>query len=205
MIAISSHRPHGKSVEFRRNQLLAKRSWESAFTRIVYAGSEEPELKSQKTSFVEAEEWPTIQTLAQIASEQPAQIDKPIAIINADIVIGQRFGNVKNRMTFMRCASSRRWHFDPHAPNYDRAELIDADRGRDIFVAQRRIWRHISRVVPPHLRIGHQQWDAWVTDFFNDNHKAGFFDFTNMKCIFHPFHGDRQMPYANTIAQQAAA
>lgn len=205
MIAVSSHRPHHRSVEFRRNQLLAKRTWENAFTKIIYAGQEEPELYSQKTSFVASEDWPTIQTLAKIASEQPAQVDKPIAVLNADICIGPRFSAVKNRFLHMWCASSRRWHFDALLPKFDAARLIESDRGRDIFIAQRRIWKHIAKEVPPYLRIGHQQWDAWVTDYFNDHWKAGFFDFTNMKCIFHPNHEDRQMPYAQQIVQRRAA
>lgn len=203
--AISSVRPHSRSPEFARNQSMAWRSWQWAFSKIIYVGIEEPELHSQKTSFVAAEDWPRIQTLAEVAANQPVSVLAPVAIVNADIVIGQRFSNVRNMFTYKWCGSSRRYHFDPHTPNYERATLIEADRGRDIFIAQRRIWKQIAEKVPSHLRIGHQQWDAWVTDYFNEHYKSGFFDFTGMKCIFHPKHEDRQMPYANEIAEAQLA
>lgn len=201
MIAISSHRPHARSVEFRRNQMLAKRTWENLFTKIIYAGIPEAELQSQKTVFIQTEDFPTIQTLAKIAASQQESV---IAILNADICIGQRFNTVKQMMQARLCASSRRFHFDPHNPNWDRAQTDERDRGRDIFIAQKRIWKRIAQEVPSYLRIGHQQWDAWVTDYFNEHCKPGFLDFTNMKCIFHPNHEDRQMPFAQKIVEKAA-
>lgn len=203
MIALSSHRPHHKSVEFRHNQLLAKRSWEGAFTKIIYAGIEEPELHSQKTTFIQAEDWPRIQTLAQIAAEQQGIV----AILNADIVVNNRLREVENRMWARGgvCGSSRRYHFDAHTPDLTHAKLIESDRGRDIFIARQNIWKRIAREVPEYLRIGHQQWDAWMTDFFREHYNQRFIDFTAMKCIFHPKHEDRQMPYANEIVERKAA
>jgi hypothetical protein len=199
MIAISSHRPHSRSAEFARNQAMAKRTWEPVFQTIVYAGAEEPELDSEKTEFYPTEDFPTIQTLAKIAASQRGIS----AILNADILINNRIRNVEQKMwvNSIMCGSSRRYHFDPHAPNFDMANLDDADRGRDIFVARQHVWQRVADQVPPHLRIGHQQWDAWMTDFFRDNYNRKFIDFTNLRCVFHPRHGDRQMPYASEIVE----
>ena len=201
MIALSSHRPHSKSREFAFNQRLAWLSWQGCFNKIIYAGPPEAELQSRKTVFIQTEDFPTIQTLAKIASEQS---EESVAVLNADICVGHRFGQVKLRMQSMLCASSRRWHFDPTNPqNFENAVLIDSDRGRDIFIAKKRVWKRIADLVPGHLRIGHQQWDAWMTDYFNSL-KPSFFDFTGIKCIFHPNHGDRQMPYADQIVNAIA-
>lgn len=196
MIALSSHRPHSRSVEFARNQKMAKRTWEGFFRKIIYIGEPEPELKSQKTTFMPGEDWPTIHSLATIAAAQP----EVTAILNADILVNPKLRVVETRLQngSAVCASSRRYHIDPHLPNFDRAQLIESDRGRDIFVTTPKVWLRVALQIPKHLRIGHQQWDAWMTDFFN-TYKPGFIDFTLMKCIFHPYHTDRQMPFAQDI------
>lgn len=199
MIAITSHRPHAKSAEYARNQKLAWRTWQGFFTDIIYFGDEEPELKSFKTRFVRSEQWPTIKIMAQLAATA-----RGIAcIINADILINPKLRVVENRLANgpAAVASSRRWHIDPHLPNFDRAQLVDTDRGRDIFVCTRVVWQRIAAEIPGHLRIGHQQWDAWMTDFFNAHYHDRFIDFTQMKCIFHPKHEDRQMPFAEDIVK----
>lgn len=199
MIAISSHRPHAKSAEWARNQALAWRTWQGYFLRVIYLGDSEPELKSAKTEFVPSEQWPTIKRMAEIAASKPGIV----AILNADILVTPKMRVVENRLNNGTgvCASSRRWHIDPHNPSFDKAQLIETDRGRDIFIATPRVWAGVALKIPGHLRIGHQQWDAWMTDYFN-SFKPGFIDFTQMKCIFHPTHGDRQMPYAEQIVNE---
>lgn len=202
MIAISSHRQHSKSAEVARNQKLAWRTWQSYFSGVIYLGPEEPELKSQKTTFIASDDFPTIKTMAGIAANCPGVT----AILNADILVNPKLNVVQHRLQngTSVCGSSRRWHFDiKDLPSLEKAHLIDTDRGRDIFVATQRIWQRAAKEIPDHLRIGHQQWDAWMTDFFN-TFKPGFVDFTQMKCIFHPYHGDRQMPFAEQIVQQSA-
>lgn len=203
MIAVSSHRPHSRSAEFARNQALAKRTWESVFKKIIYAGPQEPELDSEKTEFVFTEDFPTIQTLTKIAAAQP----DITAILNADICVISRIQRIELKMkqTTVVCASSRRFHFDPYPwPNFNTAMIDDKDKGRDIFMAKQSLWKRIAELVPPHLRIGHQQWDAWMSDFFREQ-DLRFYDFSKDKCVFHPRHGDRQMPYAQQIVEGQTA
>lgn len=200
--AVSSHRPHSRSAEFARNQSLAKRTWEPIFKNIIYAGPYEPELDSEKTHFVEAENFPAIQTLVKVAAGQSGVT----AILNADIAVSPRIRNIEQRMFIspLLCASSRRWHFDPANPNFEAAQLLETDRGRDIFIAKQSVWKHVSEIIPPHYRIGHQQWDAWMSDLFRDGYAGRWSDFTASKCVFHPHHGDRQMPYAESIVEGQA-
>lgn len=182
--------------------MLAKRTWEGYFRKIIYFGPEEPDLKSQKTEFIESEQWPTIKRMAEVA----AKLAGPTAILNADILVTPGLRVVENRLNsgLAVCGSSRRFHFDINdLPSLGKARLIDGDRGRDIFVANQRLWGQVARDIPSHYRIGHQQWDGWMTDFFN-TFKPAFVDFTQIRCIFHPTHGDRQMPYADQIVQQTA-
>lgn len=200
MIAVSSHRPLDQEPEIKRNQLLAKRTWESAFTRIVYLGTLEHELSSSKTWFIPSEEFPRIKELMSIAAQQRGFV----AIINADIVVTPDIKKLE-RMMMLRgklCASSRRYHFDPDTCDWAKAELGN-DRGRDIFIARNDIWRDAARIVPEQFRIGHQGFDGWITDFFRRKYDSSFIDFTKMKIIFHPNHESRRMPHAQEVAQIA--
>lgn len=202
MIALSSHRPFAKSEEWAKNQKLAWRTWQGYFRKVIYFGDEEPDLKSSQTAFLPSEQWPTIKRMAEVATSKPGVT----AILNADILINPKLRIVENRLLngSAVCASSRRWHFEvADLPSLDKARLVDSDRGRDIFIATHLVWQTVAREIPGNLRIGHQQWDAWMTDFFN-RYKPAFIDFTQMRCIFHPTHGDRQMPFAEQVIQQPA-
>lgn len=204
MIAVSSHRPHSRSVEFARNQSMAKRTWENAFFWIIYAGPKETDLSSPKTEFRKTEDWPRIQTMAQIAASKRGYV----AILNADILVDPRIKRLEDfwRKRGYVCASSRRFHFDPFNPKgFADARLIDADRGRDIFVATYDVWQRVAGIIPPYLRIGHQQWDRWLSDYFRDTFSSRFHDFTDNRFIFHPNHGDREMPHAQQIVEGVAA
>lgn len=167
------------------------------FQRIVYFGSMEPELDSPRTRFVESEQWPTIKALALEASQHSGFS----AILNADLVVNQGLRKLISAMGLkgQTCASSRRYHFDSNTCDFESASLGD-DRGRDIFIARRDVWKTVANNVPPELRIGHGRWDAWVTDWFRSHYNAGFVDFTAKKLIFHPIHEGRKRPYDEEIA-----
>lgn len=198
VIALSSHRPLDQEAEIKRNQLLAKRTWESAFDKIYYFGTLEHELSSPKTHFVPADDFPSIKSMMTMAGQQRGFV----AILNADIVVKPDIRKLE-RMMMARgksCASSRRWHFDPVTCDWDKAELGD-DRGRDIFIARNDIWRDMAKAVPEELRIGHGRWDAFCVDWFRIKFNDSFIDFTNSKMIFHPIHESRRRPHEEQIAK----
>lgn len=198
MIAISSHRPLDQEPEIKRNQLLAKRTWEAAFSRIIYFGTIEPELSSGKTAFVPSEEFPRIKDMMEMAGKQRGFV----AIVNADIVVTPEIKKLE-RLMMLRgklCASSRRYHFDPNTCDWKAAQL-GLDRGRDIFIARNDVWRDAARHVPNELRIGNSRWDAWATDWFRIRYNDSFLDFTNMRAIFHPNHESRRRPYDEEISK----
>jgi len=105
------------------------------------------------------------------------------------------------------CASSRRWHFDPEKlpGSLETASLVNEhrfdDRGRDVFVAQARVWEKIAKEIPEVLRIGHQHWDGEITTRFRQHWNDKFLDFTSLRMVHHPIHGGRRMPYAETITR----
>lgn len=202
MNAVSSHRPHSSDGEYRRNQGLAKTTWEHSFQRIIYFGPKEPELSSDKTTFVDDEQFPRIKRLA----EEAGRWHGLTAILNADILVGPGILLLERQMRTKRrlCASSRRWHFHvkPGTLGYmlENAELGD-DRGRDIFVATGPVWRNLAMTMPDGYRIGNPYWDAYVTDFFRKFYDSSFVDFTSWRCVFHPIHGGRNYPYAQQVAE----
>lgn len=179
--------------------MLAKRTFEMTFNKIIYLGPNEFPLRSHKTRFVPSEDFPRIKSLMQIASMQPGFT----AILNADIVVNDLRKLERQMMaTGKVCASSRRWHFDPNTCAWDQAQLGE-DRGRDIFIARCDVWRHAARNVPDEFRIAHGGWDGWTTDFFRRHYNENFIDFTGQRLIFHPIHGSRKMPYAAEVATVA--
>jgi hypothetical protein len=198
MIAITSHRPLDQEPEIKRNQLLAKRTWESVFSRIIYFGVHEHELVSGKTAFIPCEEFPRIRDIVDLAGKQRGFV----AILNADIVVNPDIKKLE-RMMMLRgklCASSRRYHFDPDTCDWKAAQLGN-DRGRDIFIARNDIWRDAVNYIPHELRIGNGRWDAWVTDWFRTRYNDSFIDFTDMRVIFHPNHESRRRPYEEEISK----
>lgn len=192
MNIVSSFRPLAEDEEWKRNQLLAKRSWEMAAQKIVFFGPYEPELASPRTKFVESEQFPKIKTLCDAASKLPGFT----AILNADIVVDLEIRSLVNRMSIKGqvSASSRRWHFDPNTCDWGSADLGD-DRGRDVFITRWDIWRDLARKLPDELRIGHGLWDAALVNYFRDRYGAKFVDFTSRKLIFHPRHEGRRRPH----------
>jgi len=203
MNAVSSHRPHASDGEYRRNQVLAKTTWEHVFQKITYFGKHEPELASYKTAFVDDEPYPRIRRLAQEAGMWHGLT----AIMNADILVGPEILALERQMRTKRrlCASSRRYQFTvvggTLADMLVKAELGD-ERGRDIFVATGAVWRNLAMQIPEGYRIGNPYWDAYVTDFFRKYYDASFVDFTSWRCVFHPSHQGRHYPFAQEAAEQ---
>lgn len=198
MIAISSHRPLAQSEEIKRNQLLAKRSWEMSFKKIIYFGPHEHELVSGKTAFVQSVDFPRIKDLMVMAGGQVGFV----AILNADIVVDPAIKKLERMMALRGklCASSRRYQFDPNTCDFKAAQLGDA-RGRDIFIARNDIWRNCSKHMPEQMRIGHGRFDAVLTDIFRRFYNESFLDFTASKFIFHPDHGERLRPHEEEISK----
>lgn len=199
MTIISSHRPHAQGGQFPINQIRAHQSWISVANRIIYFGPEEAELKDSlgKTRFIGCEDFPEIRLLASWAS---TQFDC-VAIVNSDIVLTENVLKVPVMLAkgMYKAAVSRRHHYDPQT--FDLASAVDnvKDRGRDIFIAAPVIWKDVAQNIPAAYRIGHQKWDAWVCDRWRDTYKNKFMDFTYLRCVFHPNHEERRMPYAREL------
>lgn len=205
MILVSSFRPFKEDPEWDRNQLTAFRTWMMFAKRIILFGQHEPDLSNNKVSFVPSEQFPRIKDMIGVAAKQRNQF---VAICNGDILLNPSIIRIEGRMKngHYKCASSRRWHFDPAKPMaeaMESASLIDADgrddRGRDVFIARADAWDKLLSEAPDHLRVGHQHWDAWLTDAFRRHWDAKFLDFTALRIVHHPHHQGRRMPYATEI------
>lgn len=203
---ISSFRPFGESPEWDRNQSFAFRSWMMFAKRIILFGQMEPILDNSKVSWVPSEQYPRIKDMATLAGRQKNQV---VMICNGDIMVEPKIMRVEQRMKFsnFRCASSRRWHFDPEKPMREALEtssLMDADgkddRGRDVFIARWDVWAQVAKETPEKYRVGNPQWDAFLTDKFREHWNDKFIDFTAMRLCHHPHHGGRRHPYAEAIA-----
>lgn len=191
MTAISSLRKFSECEAIAKNQRRAHASWTRVFTSIVYFGPVESELESEQTKFVPAEDFPKIKTLVTAAA-----ISYPNAcLINADIVVGEHLPAVIQQVIAKRgrAAVSRRYEFT--GDDVERARLEDNDWGMDFFWATSDLWLQLTKVLPPHFRIGHDRWDAYLLGFFNTVAPGAFWDITGRRCIFHPRHVDRKREY----------
>lgn len=172
------------------------------FARRIYLFSQrEAQIENSKVHFVPADDFPRIKDMAILAGKQAGQYT---AITNGDILIDPAITKLEQRLRFQnkRCASSRRWHFDPNIP-MEQARLnasLGDDRGRDIFIARWDVWARIGREMPDKYRIGNCRWDAYLTDKFREHWNDGFVDFTSLRIIHHPIHGGRKRPYDYEIA-----
>lgn len=188
MIVVSSFRPFtDPTCEHGRNQIRAHESWINQFDTIVYFNEPNRYLDKGPTIFVESENYPRIQHLAKTCSEQSDWC----ALVNADIVIGDRFRLVERRLkrSTNACAGvSWRWTFDPGFGT-SRAEVNDF--GLDFFCAAPDMWARASVLVHPHVRIGCQSWDTQMLSFFATYAMHGFYDLTPARVVFHPVHGNR--------------
>ncbi len=111
MIAFSTLRPFGNHPEYDRNQRAAWESWQKAFSLIVYLNDPQREVSNHKTLFIPSEPYPRIYQIA----ERMAYQDEMCCLLNADIIIGERWPRVEATMKSKHAlaAVSCRWEFDP--------------------------------------------------------------------------------------------
>lgn len=160
-----------------------------------------------KVEVLNSEQFPRIRDMVLVASFQKMQ---HVAICNGDILLDPAITKIEQRMRFgnYRCASSRRWHFDPTVPmeiarqgaSLTNQDGVD-DRGRDVFIARWDVWHDMHRDIPTKYRIGHNGWDKYVTDWFREHHNTRFLDFTGYKIVHHPHHGGRKQPFIEEVSQ----
>lgn len=191
MVAISSFRPLAESQDIATNQIRAKRSWDRVFDDIIYFGELEPELASDRTTFISYDGFPFIALLARTAS----MCDELVCLINADIVVGPHLKRtVQEALNRGALAiTSWRYQFEPWDEELTNVKIVD--QGLDFFATYPHIWKRVSDEIPQHYRIGHSAWDSWLLAFFHANCRRSFFDITARQCIFHPRHGERHPPH----------
>jgi len=168
--------------------------------RIVLFGSMEPTLNNHKTRFVPSEQWPRIKDMVAFAAMQKGEV---IAICNGDIMLDPKVMKVEQKIRNggCRCASSRRWHFDPTklmSEALESATLTNEDgvddRGRDVFIAPWHVWAKIAPETPEGFRIGLGGWDGFMTDKFREHWNETFLDFTALRIVHHTHHKGRRRP-----------
>jgi hypothetical protein len=197
MTLITSHRPLSESPEIARNQIRAKESWELVFDEIIYFGKQEPSLSSNKTMFIDSDEFPTIDlllTAAALASDWSC-------LINADIVVSPLLGKVLEECIQKRVQAftSMRYEFDPDAKDMSQAKVKDS--GYDFFMTDAALWTGAAQKIPPGYRIGHNRWDNWILGYFNTVCRRRFVDITSRRVIFHPRHENRKQPHHIDVPQ----
>jgi hypothetical protein len=194
MIAITSHRNH-MDREYARNQKAAFLSWMPHFSNIFSFGPVEKELDFGKTFFIQSVNFPKIRDLVEAASKCNTDY---VTILNSDIILSQSFSMVPKKMEGFKApaAISRRWTI-PDTTTF-KGKLTDW--GIDIFVATPSAWKTVLPVIPKEFRIGHIRWDTWMLGFFNARFPKKVCDFTDLRCVFHPTHGNRSTPYNEEIS-----
>lgn len=199
LVAISSFRPLDASAEVAANQIRAKQSWDQAFTRIILFGDYDERLASPTTTFIPADQFPSIALMALTASWQ----DEPAVILNADIVVSPGLKDLVNYgwRAQALALTSKRAEFDPAAPNYDTAKVVDM--GVDFFCAFPAVWQQVYKAIPPVYRIGNGSWDNWMLGFLTIRLPRRFWDISSLRPIFHPRHGERiRIPLGPAPADQ---
>jgi len=192
MTVISSFKPLDKSQAITLNQLRAKESWECVFDSIIYFNAPDFRMASDKTIFIESEDFPFMSAMFLAA----AMTDDITAIVNADIVVARglrqvierEFGRGAGAMMSFRC------EFDPNNPDYKNAKQID--QGLDFFCSAPEIWHMAHKYVPSDYRMGHIKWDNWLMNFLHHTLSGRFLsDITQQRCVFHPIHEERHRPH----------
>jgi len=188
--AISSFRKLADNQEYAANQMAACDSWQAAFDRIAYFNKYDERMDSDKTDWVESEDWPTIEQIVLYCAAQPGWS----CIINADIYVSPGFRQVEKILHDVKadCALSQRYEFDPLNPTNAPAVV---DLGLDIFCAAPHVWQKVWQAIPRNFRLGHSQWDSWLMAFLNTHFKDSFYNFTPTQVIYHPKHGGRKTAY----------
>lgn len=178
MNAISSLRPFGDSPSIAANQLDALETWVKVFDRIILFGEPEEAFNPSITEFVPCEGKPTIKSMAEHAST----LDGFTAILNSDIQLEIQFKGLTQKLYDINsdCAYSFRIPIGKHKPE---------DMGIDVFVANQRVWKSVTRIIPEYFHIGKIQWDTWLVSYFVNQHRCS--DFTPLKAVYHPNHQER--------------
>ena len=188
MIFVSSCRTFEKDPTgtYSRNQLAAKASWERCASQIVYFNDWQPQLRSNKTWFIDSEPYPRILDILEFCCFQ----NDWCAILNADIVLGNNFPLVEAKLKSKHatCASSWRYNFDPERGI---STGVHNDNGIDFFAATPEVWRIAYDLCPEELRLGSGYWDGWMLSVFGTFAPIGFYNITPAKVIYHPNHGNR--------------
>ncbi len=191
LVALSSFRAlKDCSPEIAKNQLRAKRSWEAVFDQIIYFGELEPALASARTTFVPTADFPAMSTVLLAASWG----NDLTAIINADIVVLPILKEaIQAALSGGAVAmTSQRFEFDPVTEDYAKAKVVDM--GIDFFAAWPNVWKDAALRVPDELRWGGNQWDTWLSSYFNMSLQRRFVSLSRYRAILHPRHGDRKRP-----------
>lgn len=196
MIALSSFRPFGQSVEYDANAIRANVSWSKVFDWVVYWNKFEgkfPSVHTIPTHFRLREHHnetsPTIKEMAKFAGER----NELCCIINADIVVTPKLKEVGRWMNAndIRCGTSRRINFNPMFSMEASNLQVPDDMGLDIFIATPEVWSKVAKAVPEQFKLGHVLWDTWMLQYFMHLCPNQCCDFTPSKCVFHPIHGNR--------------
>lgn len=189
MIALSSLKPWtDPTEEHARNQFTAWQSWK-VFTEVFYFNDKESGFRGLDTGIIiPTEDFPLLKWIAIFASQQADWC----AILNADIVIGEKFPAVEEKLKKrFTAATSWRYQFDPEK-GIASAEAKPSDMGLDFFCATPDVWRRVAEECPEDLRIGCQQWDTWLLSFFATFECESYADITPARVVFHPRHENRQ-------------
>lgn len=192
MIAVSSFRPLDENPEFKANQIAAKRSWSSVFSRMIFLNQCDERMVNEElqTEFYGSDDFPCIKHMVEVCSIQEGWS----CLINADIVVSDRIKKVEQELDRLGCcgAMSRRYNFEPRrGPDTGNVN----DLGLDFFAAKQWVWKKCHEVIPDQFRIGHCFWDTWMMGFLNGTCRNKCADITPSRCIFHPIHGGRRTKY----------
>lgn len=184
MIAVSSYKPFELSHAIAANQIAAKQTWEEAFDCVVYFGKENPALASDKTIFVESDDFPRIKDMMGMC----ASCGSWSCIINADILVDPKIRLVENDLNERRVQAALSFRYQ-----LPMNQVVDY--GLDVFCCLPPVWARAMIEVPQKFRIGHILWDTWMMGFLMNITKGNVADFTPSKVIFHPHHEERNRPF----------
>lgn len=185
--AISSFRPLGEDLEYDRNQLAAKASWDNIFDEIIYFNRPEPRLETKRTFFIGDDTHPAIREVCHVAGMQTDWA----CIVNADILVCDNLLRVLPVARARKAWALVSYRWQPAGNGTYKV----TDNGLDFFAALPPIWKQAEKACPERLWLGHQQWDTWMIGFLNSVAPQHFFDITRWQAVYHPQHGGRRYKF----------
>lgn len=186
MHVVSSLKPFPLCApEIADNQLRAKESWGKVFDGITYFNVPQPEVESNDTAFIWTTNPPKVREMVRRCADTPGWS----CVINADIVVGEHFPIVANKLMEHEalCAMSQRYEFV--GDDYEHARIVDL--GLDFFAATQAVWGSVAMEIPETFVIGKVLWDYWLNNYFCEVFGHAYYDLTLSRVIFHPRHGHR--------------